>query len=137
LTDTVELMTPQPRGKRWARYGSSPYLLGERIASGGMGTVHLGLKQGALGFRRLLAIKRLHGHLAHEVDFVARFKDEIHLVSRLNHPNIVQTLDVLEEAGELALVMEFVEGVTLHELLSDARIAGVELPIALAVGVVS
>ena len=137
LTDTVELMTPQPRRKRWARYGSSPYLLGERIASGGMGTVHLGLKQGALGFRRLLAIKRLHGHLAHEVDFVARFKDEIHLVSRLNHPNIVQTLDVLEEAGELALVMEFVEGVTLHELLNDARSAGVELPIALAVGVVS
>lgn len=134
---TESVAPPDPHVERWTRYGSSPYLLGERIAAGGMGTVHLGLKQGALGFRRLLAIKRLHGHLAHEIDFVARFKDEIRLVSRLQHPNIVQTLDVLEESGELALVMEFVEGVTLHTLLKDARSVGVALPVPVAVGIVS
>lgn len=121
----------------WSRYADSPYLLGERIAAGGMGTVHLALKQGALGFRRLLAIKRLHVHLAGDPDFVARFKDEIRLVSRLNHPNVVQTLDVVESADELALVMEYVDGVTLHQMMKDASAADIKLPIALAVGVIT
>jgi eukaryotic-like serine/threonine-protein kinase len=102
-----------------------------------MGTVHLGLKQGALGFRRFLAIKRLHPHLAADSDFVARFKDEIRLVSRLNHPNVVQTFDVLESAGELALVMEYVDGVTLHQLLRDASSVDTPLPVPVAVGIVA
>lgn len=114
-----------------------PYLLGERLASGGMGVVHLGLKLGALGFQRLVAIKRLHEHLVHDAEFTIRFKDEIRLVSRLGHPNIVQTIDVVEQEGELALVMEFVEGVTLHQLLLDAREAGVLVPVPVAVGILS
>ena len=71
-TASTASTTPLPRS--WVPYGDSPYWIGERIASGGMGTVHLGLKQGALGFRRLLAIKRLHGHLAQDPDFVARYE---------------------------------------------------------------
>jgi eukaryotic-like serine/threonine-protein kinase len=116
--------------------GASPYLVGPRIAAGGMGTIHVGLKQGALGFQRLLAIKRLHSHLALEPDFVARFKDEIHLVSRLTHPNVVQTFDVVDSAGEVALVMEFVDGVTLQDLLKDAVQADTFLPVPVAVGIV-
>lgn len=137
LVDRGAPQTPASALAAWSQYAGSSYLIGERIAAGGMGTVHLGLKQGALGFRRLLAIKRLHVHLAGEPDFVARFKDEIRLVSRLNHPNVVQTLDVVESANELALVMEFVEGVTLHQLMKDARAAQTDLPVALAVGVVA
>ncbi len=137
LVDSAAQRAPGSTSKRWASYGASAYLIGEQIAAGGMGTVHLGLKQGALGFRRLLAIKRLHIHLAQDPDFVARFKDEIRLVSCLNHPNLVQTFDVLETEGQLALVMEFVEGVTLHELLKDAVDARTELPIAVAVGIVA
>lgn len=129
----VESSPPQP----WVPYADSGYLLGPAIASGGMGSVHLGLKQGALGFRRLLAIKRLHGHLARDPEFVARFKDEIRLVSRLNHPNIVQTFDVLEIEHELALVMEYVEGVTLYQLIKDADAAGARLPVEVVVGVLA
>lgn len=88
-----------------------------------------------MGFRRLLAIKRLHGHLAQDPDFVARFKDEIRLVSRLNHPNVVQTLDVLESSEEIALVMEFVEGITLYQLQRDANEGSQELPIQVVVGI--
>jgi eukaryotic-like serine/threonine-protein kinase len=112
------------------------YVLGERLAAGGGGTVHLGVKLGALGFRRLVAIKRLHPHLAHDVEFVSRFRDEIRLVSRFTHPNIVQTFDVVESAQELALIMEFADGVTLQELLVDARNAGVGVPPAVTVGIV-
>jgi hypothetical protein len=100
-----------------------------------MGVVHLGLKLGALGFQRLVAIKRLHEHLVHDAEFASRFKDEIRLVSRLGHPNIVQTIDVVEQEGELALVMEFVEGVTLQQLLLDARDAGVFVPVPVAAGI--
>lgn len=121
----------------WEPYGDSPYLLGEHIASGGMGSVHLALKHGALGFRRFLALKRLHQHLAQNPDFVARFKDEIRLVSRLNHPNVVQTFDVLEVNGELALVLEYVHGITLHQLQRCVRAAGERLPIPVAVGIVA
>jgi serine/threonine protein kinase len=112
------------------------YVLGERLAAGGGGTVHLAVKLGALGFRRLVAIKRLHPHLAHDAEFVARFKDEIRLVSRFTHPNIVQTFDVVESPQELALVMEFADGVTLQELLVDARNAGVGVPPAVTTGIV-
>jgi serine/threonine protein kinase len=113
------------------------YYLGQHLASGGMGSVHIGLKVGALGFQRLVAIKRLHPHLAGDADFAARFKNEIRLVSPLTHPNVVQTFDVVESDGGLALILEFVEGVTLHQLLSDARAAGVALPVPVAAGVVS
>jgi eukaryotic-like serine/threonine-protein kinase len=114
-----------------------PYMLGPQIAAGGMGSVRVGLKRGALGFQRLVAVKRLHPHLAGDANFVARFKDEIRLVSRLTHPNIVQAFDVIEGTDELALVMEYVDGVTLHELLRDAVVAGSLLPVAIAVGIVS
>lgn len=97
----------------------------------------MGLKLGALGFQRLVAIKRLHEHLVHDAEFAIRFKDEIRLVSRLGHPNIVQTIDVVEQEGELALVMEFVEGVTLHQLLLDAGEAGVLVPVPVAAGILS
>lgn len=121
----------------WVQLGDAPYLLGPRIASGGMGTVHLGLKHGALGFKRLLAVKRLHAHLAQDPEFVARFKDEIRLVSRLGHPNVIQTFDVLETPEELTLVMEYCDGVTLHHLLKDAAAAGVPAPVPLIVGIMA
>lgn len=134
---TMQATLDSASRRQWVPYANSGYLLGPSIAAGGMGSVHLGLKQGALGFRRLLAIKRLHGHLARDPEFVARFKDEIRLVSRLNHPNIVQTFDVLEIDDELALVMEYVEGVTLYQLLKDADAASERLPIDVVAGVLA
>lgn len=113
-----------------------PYLLGPQLAAGGMGVVRIGLKSGALGFQRLVAVKSLHPHLSSDPNFVARFKDEIRLVSHLIHPNIVQAFDVIEVADELALVMEFVDGVTFKELLQDARDAGSQLGMPIAVGIV-
>jgi len=101
-----------------------------------MGAVRIGLKSGALGFQRLVAVKSLHPHLSSDPHFVARFKDEIRLVSRLIHPNIIQAFDVIEVADELALVMEFVDGVTFKELLQDARDAGSLLGMPIAVGIV-
>jgi serine/threonine-protein kinase len=93
-----------------------------------MGSIHLGIKRGALGFQRVVAIKRLHPELATDPEFSARFKDEIRLTGGLTHTNIVQTLDVVEAQDELMLVMECVEGETLAVLLAAARSRGVVLP---------
>ena len=117
--------------------GAPGYFLGERFAAGGMGTVHFGLKRGALGFQRVVAIKQMHSHLVESPEFVARFKHEIRVVSRLSHPNIVDTLDVIEAQGELSLVMEFVDGDTLYDLLKEARESGSLLGLPAVAGILS
>jgi eukaryotic-like serine/threonine-protein kinase len=117
--------------------GAPGYFLGERFAAGGMGAVHFGIKQGALGFQRIVAIKRMHPHLVENPEFVTRFKHEIRMVSRLSHPNIVATLDVIETQGELCLVMEYVAGETLHALLKDASKSGKLVPIPAVIAILS
>src|SRR5205823_1566319 len=86
------------------------YALFGEIASGGMATVHFGRLLGPAGFSRVVAIKRLHPQLAKEAEFVSMFIDEVRLAARVQHPNVVATLDVAEEGGELFLVMEYVHG---------------------------
>src|SRR5215471_7525999 len=92
------------------------YVIYDAIASGGMGTVHLGKIVAAAGFSRPVAIKRLHPHLAKDPDFVAMFLDEARLASRVRHPNVVPTLDVIVEAGEVMVIMEYIHGESLGRL---------------------
>ena len=103
-------------GRRVGRY----MIYGE-LASGGMATVHLGRLLGPVGFSKTVAIKRLHQHLASEPDFVAMLIDEAKLVSSINHPNVVGSLDVVYEDDELLLVMDYIEGETLARLLAPSR----------------
>ncbi|NOU31376.1 MAG: serine/threonine protein kinase [Polyangiaceae bacterium] len=104
------------------------------MASGGMATVHLGRLVGPSGFSRTLAIKRLHSEHAKDPDFVAMFLDEARLAARIQHPNVVQTLDVFAEGNEVFLVMEYVRGVTLAQLLKRemARKGSMPIPVAVA-----
>src|SRR5262245_10509822 len=88
-----------------------------KLASGGMGTVSLACLSGEAGFRRLVAIKRLHPHLAEEQDFVHMFFDEPRLAARIHHPNVVPILEIGKEGAERFLVMEYVEGATLEQLV--------------------
>jgi eukaryotic-like serine/threonine-protein kinase len=110
-------MLEQPAaGERVGRYT----MYGE-IASGGMGTVHLGRVQGAAGFARTVAIKRLHPHLAREPEFVSMLMDEASMAACIHHPNVVSTLDVVYQGDELLLVMDYVEGETLARLLECSK----------------
>jgi eukaryotic-like serine/threonine-protein kinase len=93
------------------------YLLYGEIASGGMATVHFGRLQGAAGFARSVAIKRLHPQYARDPDFVEMFLDEARLAARIAHPNVVPTLDIVAQGDELLLVMEYVRGSALSRLL--------------------
>src|SRR5262245_43253534 len=86
------------------------YLLHDAIAAGGMAQVHLGRVLGPAGFSKTVAIKCLHPHLARDPEFVAMFLDEARLAARIQHPNVVATLDVVAADGELFLVMEHILG---------------------------
>jgi eukaryotic-like serine/threonine-protein kinase len=111
------------------------YLLSSEIASGGMATVFLGRVTGAVGFSRIVAIKRLHPFLAKEPGFVSMFVDEARMAARIHHAHVVPTLDVIAEGTDLCLVMEYVNGDSLASLLrrADAKREPLPLDIALAI----
>jgi serine/threonine-protein kinase len=97
------------------------YLLFGEIASGGMATVHFGRLNGPAGFARTVAIKRLHPQYAKDPEFVSMFLDEARLAARIQHPNVVPTVDVVATDGEIFLVMEYVQGESLARLLRAVR----------------
>ena len=101
------------------------------IASGGMATVHLGRILGVGGFERVVAIKVMHPHLATDPQFVGMFLDEARLAARVRHPNVVGTIDILEDELGLFLVMEYIEGPSLTSLIRAAQKRAA--PITLAV----
>src|SRR5580658_7596928 len=84
------------------------YSIHQIIASGGMGSVHYGRFVAPQGFTRTVAIKKLHPQLAREAEFVTMLADEARLVSRIRHPNVVPTLDVVEDEQGFFVVMEYV-----------------------------
>ena len=100
-----------------------------------MAVVHFGRLLGPVGFSRPVAIKRLHPQLAREASVRAMFLDEARLASRIRHPNVVPTLDVVTDGGARLLVMEYVLGEALQQLLRAVRMRGerVRLRITLAV----
>lgn len=109
------------------------YELCAEIASGGMATVHLARQIGAAGFARIVAVKRLHERYAQDPEFVAMFLDEARLVARIHHPNVVSTIDVVVEATnergrELFIVMEYVHGESLLQLLNASNRSGESIP---------
>lgn len=112
------------------------YEVHERIASGGMASVHFGRLLGEVGFTRIVAIKRMHAHLSRDPEFAAMFLDEARLAARIHHPNVVATVDVVSAEDELFLVMEYVPGQSLQKLVREARAKGGALPPSHAVAIV-
>ncbi|MDB5212741.1 MAG: protein kinase [Myxococcaceae bacterium] len=111
------------------------YTLGGLVATGGMAEVHLGQIRGAIGFSRTVAIKRMHPHLASDPDFASMFADEARLAARVRHPNVVATLDVVLEGANLCIVMEYIEGVTLAQLLKLGAEQSAAMPPRIAVAI--
>jgi eukaryotic-like serine/threonine-protein kinase len=102
------------------------YTLFGELGVGGMATVHYARLNGPVGFGRTVAMKRLHPQFAKDPEFVRMFVDEARLASRIRHPNVVQTLDVVEEETELFLVMDYVHGESLSHLVRRCDGRGLE-----------
>jgi serine/threonine-protein kinase len=98
------------------------YRLIAELGQGGMADVYLAItSQSAAYFAKLVVIKRLKEHLANDVEFMTMFVDEARIAARLNHPNLVQTIEVGESNGQHYLTMEYLDGQPLHRILNRAR----------------
>ncbi len=122
---------------RFATIPDDPPILGRYrvygdLAAGGMATVHFAKLIGAAGFSRVVALKRLHRHLATEAQFRAMFLDEARLSARVNHPNVARTLDVIDDGDDVVIVMEYVAGESLSRAVAGAR---ERMPVAVAVAI--
>ncbi len=96
------------------------YELLARLATGGMGEVFLARLEGAAGFEKLYAIKRVLPHLATDERFRRMLVTEAQIASKMAHPNICQVYELGETDGQLYIVMEYLEGVTLLQLFRKA-----------------
>jgi predicted ATPase len=117
----------------------SHYELLEEIGKGGMGTVYLARVIDPWSDLRVgdkVAVKVVHPHLLTTMEAVERFRREARLGLRINHPNVVRTLDIREETGPAFplhfLVTEYVRGQTLRDLLLELGIVGEEMVLHIA-----
>ncbi|MGN6161231.1 MAG: Stk1 family PASTA domain-containing Ser/Thr kinase [Marmoricola sp.] len=90
------------------------YRIERRIARGGMAMVY---EATDLRLDRVVAVKVMHEPLADDPSFVVRFEREARSAAKLSHPNAVSVFDQGDDAGTLFLVMEYVPGVTLRDLI--------------------
>ena len=112
------------------------YALFEQFAAGGMATVHFGRLDGAGGFSRVVAIKRLLPHLVANREFTDMLLNEARLAARVRHPNVVATLDVVASKGDVLLVLDYVEGEALSTLCrAQAKEKRELMPIPIAIGI--
>ena len=106
------------------------------IARGGMATVFLAYAQGAAGFERRVAIKVVHPHLSGDFG-PEEMLQEARVAGRIRHPNVVPVIDLGQNDDGLFLVMEYVEGTTLSAVLREARRADEQLPLSVALRILS
>jgi serine/threonine-protein kinase len=120
-------------GQRLGRYA-----LVRRLGKGGMGEVFLARSSGARGFEKLVAIKRILPQFSANTQVVNMLVDEARISVRLNHPNIVQVLelDVDDADGAHFIVMEYVDGHALSRLIRRTKKRGERFDTLIACAIV-
>ena len=111
------------------------YELLARLAIGGMGEIFLARLEGAEGFEKLYVVKRILAHLADDARFRQMLIAEAQIASKMSHPNICQVFELGETEGQLYIVMEYLEGVSLLPLLRRFSREGGALDLGFVAGV--
>lgn len=97
------------------------YILLERLAAGGMAEVYLAKSTGAVGVNKFVAVKRILPQYSDHKEYVDMFKEEAKIAVNLNHGNVVSIYDFGVEKGQFHLVMEYVEGKNLRQVLNELK----------------
>jgi eukaryotic-like serine/threonine-protein kinase len=122
--------------------GSAPGMLGRyrivaELGRGSTSIVYLAIVSSPGGFHKLFALKQLRPSFATDPALVARFVAEARIGARLDHPNVVQTLEIEEQEALPYIVMEYLDGQTLHRVASAARLAFAPMPLHMHLAVLS
>jgi len=112
------------------------YEIVEHIASGGMGTVYKAKQKGVEGFEKVVAVKTLLPEQSSREEFVA-FIAEAKLVANLIHENIVQIYQLSKIDQTYCFILEYIKGISLHDLYVHHAQQGGKLPPELAVYIAS
>ncbi len=120
-------MKPRPFGH---------YFILEKIAQGGMAEIFKGLTYDFSGLKKFIVIKRILPHIAANPNFIKMLIDEAKIAVRLNHGNIAQTFDLGKVADDYFIVMEYVSGYTISQLVKKAVELKQPIPIPAATFVV-
>lgn len=105
--------------QQFERFGK--YLLLEKIATGGMAEVFLARSNGTGGIAKFFAIKRILPQYAEVQEFIDMFKDEAKIAVNLNHSNIVSIHEFGVQNKQFYLVMDYVEGRNLRQILNKMK----------------
>lgn len=120
-----------------ALFDTYRYRIVREIASGGMGTIYEAMQLGANGFAKRVAIKTLLPRFASNKRFIDMFIDEAKLVADLVHENIIQIYHLSQTSEGWHIVMEYVNGLSLHDFILGHSIMPQPLPPKLAVFIAS
>jgi serine/threonine-protein kinase len=104
-----------------------------RVGTGGMATVWAARLRGSRGFQKMVALKTILPRFSSDPQYERLFLDEARLTAQVRHPNVAQILDLGEDNGLLFLAMEWIEGVSLSELLRAGAECGVQIPLSVAI----
>lgn len=113
------------------------YRLIAELGSGGMARVFLAVMRGRSGFNKLAVLKVPRLRVMNDPDQLSMFIDEARIAARLSHPNVVQTFEVIRESGIDIIVMEYLDGYTLNDLITRARKDKRTLPRSLVLRIIS
>jgi eukaryotic-like serine/threonine-protein kinase len=97
------------------------YRVVAEVAHGGMAAVYAVQRSSIGGFEKLLALKVMLPHLASDAHFVDMFLDEAKIASQIQHPNVVRVLDVGLHERRPFILMEFLRGQSLSQLIQRAQ----------------
>ncbi len=113
------------------------YELLDRLGEGGMAEVFRAKLPGAAGFEKIVVIKLMRPELVARPEMVNMFVAEAKLAANIHHQNIVQVFELEETEGRLFMVLEYVEGTDLRQILQTANKHKVRLPVWFTVKVMT
>lgn len=117
------------------RFGK--YALLDKIAAGGMAEVYLAKSLGAEGVNKFVAIKRILPQFSEHEEFISMFKEEAKIAVNISHSNVVSIYDFGEENNRFYLVMEYVQGRNLRQLINRLKKQENQLPIEMVAYIIN
>ena len=118
LTEAQLIILKESHAKTQALRGIGHYEIMSKVGAGGMGTVYKAKDRKA---DRIVALKVLSPAHASNKEYIGRFLREARACGRLSHPNIVQGYDAGEANGQYYFAMEFVDGITVADMLKEGK----------------